>query len=113
MSEGLPFQIARVTIGLIEFLRSPRAVEVARSRVDAWRDQLSITQRITDALNRGPDVVRSCGEIYMHLRSDEDRGAILQRINALRLWSQVKAAMTERETLTMPSQVCPRVKIDV
>jgi hypothetical protein len=107
MREGIPFQIARVTVGLVEFLRGPRAVEVARLRVEAWRDHLSITQRITDCLSQHRDVVRSCGEIHMHLKSDEGRGAILQRINALRLWGQVKADMAEHETLTMPAQVCP------
>lgn len=106
MQAGLPVNVPRVAVPLVQFLRSPQAIELARQRVDTWRDQSSIADRIKQSLHQCQDIIRRCGEIYIHLKSDEDRGAILQRINALRLWSQVKADVAGHESSTLPAQVC-------
>ena len=42
----------------------------------------------------------------MTFLNDEERGAILQRVNVVRLWAQVKADKQENET-TVAAQVRP------
>jgi hypothetical protein len=81
-------------------------MELARQRVETWRDKSSIVDRIKQSSLQYQDIIQRCGEVYIHLKSDEDRGAILQRLNALRLWSQVKADVADHESSTMPAQVC-------
>jgi hypothetical protein len=104
--QDIPVKVPRITIDLIKYLRTPLAVTRAQARIDAWQDQTSILHKIRDTMTQYTDVIQRCGKIHLHLKNDEDRGAILQRVNALHLWAQVKADVQENETIAA-AQVYP------
>ena len=104
--QNIPISVARITYELTKYLHDPSAIDHAHARMEAWRDQASVVHKIRETMTRYTDVLQQCGQINIHLKNDEERGALLQRVNALRLWDLVKTEKLENETI-VAAQVRP------
>jgi hypothetical protein len=104
--QKIPISVARITYELTKYLHDPSAMDHAHARIEAWRDQASVIHKIRETMTHCTDVLQQCGQIHIHLKNDEERGALLQRVNALRLWDLVKKEKLEDETM-VAAQVRP------